>query len=265
MVTKASTQSIAQYQEILSKEPRSKVFAALAENYRELKMYPQAEQILMRGLKEHPNYSSAWVVLGRLLLDLDRNEEAEKALAKASAVDPENLLARQLLGQCYLKINEPKKALKAFKMVLFFSPQNEKAKKAIEKLESLTADEYESEMFEMKPIQKMDEINSFEDRPLLLNETQDLRVLERELSFLDALIARHEITKARNLLDALQTRYPGHSALVERWKIINAEPKEEVPEDLQPHPSREKEALQRKIKTLEALLQRIKAVSTPRF
>ena len=273
-MTKPNFTVVEKYQHALLRDPDSKVFAPLADAYRELGMFEQAEKTIQKGLQRHSKYASAWVVLGRILLDQKNYFEALIALQTATELDTENLLAHHLTGQAHLQLHHPKEALKAFKMVLFLNPLSQKAKNAIDKLESLTADEYEDEAFEMKPLSSSS-LNSKQDAdeltatvilpsvgkaalpmaPLVGNSAK--KDLERNISLIDALIVRNDLQKARELLLSTQNKFPEDPGLISRWELIHQSIHEDaVP--IQPLLSRHQQILHKKIQTLEKLLHRIK-------
>jgi tetratricopeptide (TPR) repeat protein len=247
------TESIEKYQEILRKDPQSRAFAALAEAYRERGQLKQAEQIALEGTRRHPSYVSGFVALGKVLVTQERWKEAETVLQKAATLGPENILAHQLLGQIYLRTKRPKDALKAYKLVLFLNPQSEMAKKAVEKLESLTADEFDDDIFEMK---KLPQIPGEKETPKApgLGSSRD-----RTLSLIDAFIVRNDLAKARDLLRSASADFPGDADIQERWEMLSEEVLEEaVP--IQPDNSRENFIRERKLRRLDFVLQRIKNI-----
>jgi tetratricopeptide (TPR) repeat protein len=154
---KIEASAIERYQNVLQKDPTSQVFAPLAEAYREMGLLKEAEQIALTGVKRHPAFAAGLVVYARVLKDLNRLEECLKYSQKAINLSPENIVAHQLQAEASLLSKRPKEALKAFKMVLFLNPNSERARKAVAKLESLTADEYEEEVFEMSKIASLKE------------------------------------------------------------------------------------------------------------
>lgn len=252
---KVSSATIENYQKILSEDPQSKIFAVLADAYRELGMLDQAEKTAKNGIRRHPQYVSGFVALGRVLIEQKRYTEALESLARATGLDPQNLLAQHLLGTAYLQLQQPKEALRAFKKVLFLNPQSEKAKKAVQKLESLTADEYEDEVFEMT------KLPSEKPSPTTNKAFQ----LERTLSLVDALIVRNDIEKARDLVEISLKTNPEHAGLLSRYELLSEGPFEESAQNISPMPMREQMIFDRKVARLERLLQRIKKVQTPHF
>ncbi|MBC7372306.1 MAG: hypothetical protein H7326_12110, partial [Bdellovibrionaceae bacterium] len=145
---KIEATAIEKYQLLLQKDPNSQVFAPLAEAYREIGMLKEAELVVRVGVKRHPHFAAGYVVYARIARDLERFDDCLKLAQKATELAPENLMAHQMQAELHLQLKQPKQALKSFKMVLFLNPQSEKARKAVSKLESLTADEYDDEVFE---------------------------------------------------------------------------------------------------------------------
>ena len=64
----------------LKTDPKSRLFYPLAEELRKVAHLSEAEQVLRAGLGNHPSYLSAWVSLGRVLRDQQKNSEAIEAL-----------------------------------------------------------------------------------------------------------------------------------------------------------------------------------------
>lgn len=266
-MSQINAETIVRYQQILRKDPSSKVFAALAEHYRLTKQIAAAEKVARAGVKSNPDYVSGYVVLGRILMDQHKNAEALQTLKAASQKAPENLLALQLLGECHLRLNESSQALKVFKMALFFNPQNEKAKKAVEKLESLSATEFENDIFQMsklKAVRNLPEIkeDSVEIGLPNLPTPPPPQALQRGISLVDAFLVRNDFQKAREALQELQNQFPQHPQLEKRWNLLEEAAPEAETTLISPLPNREKTALDKKIQVLEAVLQRIKDHNT---
>jgi tetratricopeptide (TPR) repeat protein len=250
-VSKVSAATLEKFQEILAKDPKSKVFAPLADAYRELGLLEEAEEVASKGTRLHPGYVSGFVAYGRILMERKKWPEALPALTKAAELDPQNLLALHLLGNLHLQLKQPKLALKNFKMVLFLNPHSEKARKAIEKLESLSADEFEEDVFEMKQVGKPKKDPSQET--VISKISQGFR-LERQLSLIDALIVRNDLAKAREHLEELRFKNPDNREVQNRWNLL-FEDAAEIPAPLSPNRDREMQVLARKKKRLEAVLQ----------
>lgn len=268
-MSKISPEIIEKYQEILRRDPQSKVFAALADAYREHGMNKAAEETARKGIENHPEYVGGYVALARLLCGQKRFDEALPLLTRAVQLAPENLLAYQLLGQAYVELKRPREALKAHKMALFLNPMSERSRKAVEKLETLTADEYEEDLFQMKPLPKAVETlhtpapeKTAAPKPEApappADSLEAQRKKERQLSWVDALIVRNEIAKAKLLAQELLMLDPADPEIRKRWELLKEEDEEATP--LRPLLSKEKEIIDRQIDRLQRILKRLEQV-----
>lgn len=253
---------IEKYQIALEKDPKSQVFAPLTEAYRKMGLLEEAFRIAVRGVQYNPNFSGGRIALAKVFLDRDNIENALEELSKAIELSPDNILAHSLLGDCYLKVKQPKEALKSFKMVLFLAPNNERAIQAVRKLESLTADEYEDDLFEMKPLPQLDQVLTEATSLKPLKEGQGQQDLERTLSLADAFIVRNDLEKASQTLKDAEIYFGQHPELVKRMKLVNQRHLNTQPGiQVEPPPSREVEALDRQISFLRGLLANMKRKS----
>ncbi len=98
----------------VEKEPGSRYFVPLAEEYRRAGRISDALSTLEEGLVVHPSYVSARVALARTYLEAGRTEESMAAFSKALADDPSNLVAAKALGDLHLSRGEPVDALKRY-------------------------------------------------------------------------------------------------------------------------------------------------------
>ncbi|WP_413290844.1 tetratricopeptide repeat protein [Bdellovibrio sp. HCB337] len=282
---KIEASAIEKYQVILQKDPSSQVFAPLAEAYREMGMLKEAEQIARAGVKRHSSFASGYVVYARIMKDMGRPEDSLKFVQKAIELSPENILAHHLQAEVYLQSKRPKEALRAFKMVLFLNPQSERARKAVSKLESLTADEYDDDVFEMSKIGSLKEQFWIEDEEekeeSVIHQTSQIteatasglkkpsaappRAMERMLSLIDAFIVRNDLNKAKMLLSDTQTEFGDHPEILQRMKLLHSRSggmmatstEEDQATPLKPLQSREKAIQQRKLEVLEMMLRNI--------
>lgn len=83
---------------LYASNPAGRVFTHLADAYRKAGEPGRAREILAGGLERHPDYPSAHVVLGRVLLDLGEKEAAAEAFRKVLELDRHNLIALRGLG-----------------------------------------------------------------------------------------------------------------------------------------------------------------------
>lgn len=251
------------YQILLDKDPRSQVFAPLAEAYRKMGLVEEAFRLCVRGVQYNPNFAGGRIALAKVLLDRDNAPGAQKELEKAIEISPDNILAHQMLGELYLKGKNAKEALRSYKMVLFLAPNNERAQTAVKKLESLTADEFEEEIFAMKPLKNVKDFEAQLDELTPLKESQPgstkINELDRFLSLADAYIVRNDFERARDTLTEAQVYYAQNAELQKRIKLLVGRSGLNVaePKPVEKPPSREQQRIDQKIEMLSELLHRV--------
>ena len=242
-MTKASPETIEQYRQILATNPSSQIFVLLSEALRENQQFHEALIVAQNGIKKHPQLVSGRVSLGRIFFELKRYDEAFVELQKVVESSPENILAHQLLGEIYVLRKESKLALESFKKVLLLNPLSDRAQKIIQKLESLTAPEYEDEVFQMKPLQVVkNQLQDFSDaakeKP---DQVESLRKkkIKNILSICDSFLARGNDTEAYELIqEALQDFGLIHELEERKTLILKRNPRKLSEQDPLP-PSRE--------------------------
>src|SRR5664279_2751687 len=101
---------------LLQKDPTSRQFLALAEEYRRHGKYRDAVITLERGLQMHSTSVAAHVALGRTYQQLDRLEDAIRAFTNALRLDRENLVAIRQLAEVYLAKGDKIEAIKKLKL-----------------------------------------------------------------------------------------------------------------------------------------------------
>jgi len=91
-----------------------------------------AMEVLVKGMKHHPNLLSAHICKARILIESGKFDAAGKILQKVIAQKPENLLARNLMAFVHLKNNEPEEGLRQLEAVRKLEP-NHKVPQALHK------------------------------------------------------------------------------------------------------------------------------------
>lgn len=260
-------EALARFEEVLRKDPNSQVFAPLADAYRAEGRLREAEKLGSDGVRRHPKFAGGWVVWGKIQRELRHPEIALEAFQKATQLAPENLLALQLLGETFLELKRPKEALRTFKRVLFLNPMAEKAKKIIAKLESVTADEFDEEVFSMARLTTLEMPSAQAAKALPVTASQENvgRGLIRMLSLIDAFIVRNDIARAQTLLNETRVEFGDHgeidqrAALLQRRRASQMSSGVEDAAPLAPIASREESIRQQKIRALESLLRAVEA------
>jgi HD-GYP domain-containing protein (c-di-GMP phosphodiesterase class II)/tetratricopeptide (TPR) repeat protein/CheY-like chemotaxis protein len=105
--------------------PEGLVFPHLADAYRRAGRYSQAEGVLTAGLRNHSDYSTAHVVLGRLRLDQGKEGEAEEAFRRVLELDPDNHVAMEYLATLALEQGRMDEALRQMRRLARVKPTQE--------------------------------------------------------------------------------------------------------------------------------------------
>ncbi len=120
---------------LLQKDPTSRQFLPLAEEYRRDGKYRDAVITLERGLQMHATSVAAHVALGRTYQQLDRPEDAIRAFTNALRLDRENLVAIRQLAEVYLARGDKVDAIKKLKLYRGLNAGDRDVNETIQKLE----------------------------------------------------------------------------------------------------------------------------------
>lgn len=111
----------------LAKEPGSKAFIPLAEEYGKAGMWQEAAAVLEDGLKAYPNFITAMVALGRVYDQLNQPIKAKALLEEAVKLSPENIRAHRTLAKIYAAEGTADSALRSCQVILSANPLDEEA------------------------------------------------------------------------------------------------------------------------------------------
>ncbi len=131
-----------------SENPQGRYFVPLANAYRKMGELEQAEALLREGLRRHPDYLSAHIVLGRCLADRSAADEAVSEFRYVLSVDPQNLIALRSLGELATEGGRREEAARWYRELLAVDPMNEEARQALETLEAAASPIAPAESFE---------------------------------------------------------------------------------------------------------------------
>ena len=126
---------LSKYVEMYKANPSSRVFAPLAETYRQLGLIDEALKILNKGIRKHPSYTLGHIVLANCYFDKNQHEDAYKTLLPFVGNHYDNHRLQKLFANICYKLSYFDEALNAFKLVLFISPGDHEVAKIIKKLE----------------------------------------------------------------------------------------------------------------------------------
>jgi tetratricopeptide (TPR) repeat protein len=131
------TSEIIELTERISKDPRSKLFVPLAEEYKKIGDIEMAIHVLSEGLKNNPAYVTARSLLGRLLCENGDLIAAQKEFEEVVKAIPDNLLAQKKLGDLYSLQKNHTEALKHYQIALALNPSDKTVSALVAKLEEI--------------------------------------------------------------------------------------------------------------------------------
>lgn len=111
----------------LAKDPQSKVFMPLAEEYGKAGMWQEAAGVLEDGLKYYPGFITAMVALGRAYDQMEQQAKAQAILEESIKLSPENLRAHRTLIKIYTSQGQNDLALQSCAVILTVNPRDEEA------------------------------------------------------------------------------------------------------------------------------------------
>ncbi len=125
----------------IEKDPSSKLFVPLAEEYRKAGMLEEAAGVLKAGLERQPAYMSARVALGKIYLEKKMLNEAVAEFEQVVKAIPDNILAHRKLADAYRELGLTPTAIEHYKKVLELSPAGDEVRATLEELERPAAAE----------------------------------------------------------------------------------------------------------------------------
>ncbi|MBM4146517.1 MAG: tetratricopeptide repeat protein [Nitrospira sp.] len=160
-----SSEEIERLKEKIEKDPNSKLFVPLAEEYKKAGMYDEAIDALIKGLEKQPAYLSARVSLGKIYIERGMLADAMAEFEKVIAAIPENLYAHKKLAEIYKELGDKDKAIREFRTVLKLNPLDEWAATSLSSLEKEP----------VPPVQEpqatqLQEISGAEQEPIITEE-----------------------------------------------------------------------------------------------
>ncbi len=144
---------IAKCNKILDENPGSQIFAALADAYRKKGELDKAFRACQNGLKVHPNYGSAHMVMAKINMDKGLYDWAEAEVEKAIELDGTTRAAELLLSEIYIYKGEFNKACRLLEKLHQADPDNEHIRKLMEIARKIPLDAEHSGRIEARPVQ----------------------------------------------------------------------------------------------------------------
>jgi len=131
-VTVEIDERISKCRKILEQDPNSQIFAALAEAFRKKGDLEQAFRVCQLGLKVHPSYGSAHVVMAKINLDRGLYDWAEAEVKKAAELDGNSRAIELLLAEIHIYKGEFPNAIRLLKKLHQVDPGNGQIKKLLD-------------------------------------------------------------------------------------------------------------------------------------
>ncbi|MBI3609521.1 MAG: tetratricopeptide repeat protein [Nitrospirae bacterium] len=125
----------------LVKDPKSRFFVPLAEEYLKAGLPDEAVIVLTDGLKIHPNLHAARTILGKVYLEKGEMARAKTEFEQVVKADPENLLAHRKLAKLYKDAGQADKARISCQAVLSLNPKDAEMRSIIEELNRIESAE----------------------------------------------------------------------------------------------------------------------------
>jgi tetratricopeptide (TPR) repeat protein len=130
-----SLKDIEKLKERVDKDPNSKLFVPLAEEYRKEGMLDEAIGVLTSGIERQPGYMSARVSLGKIFLEKGMTNEARSEFENVIKSIPDNLYAHKKLAEIYRELGQKEMSIQSYKTVLKLNAMDEDALSTLRELE----------------------------------------------------------------------------------------------------------------------------------
>ena len=132
----AHRDEIKKLEALYAEHPEGRIFTHLAEAYRKAGELERARSVLEGGLERHSEYSSAHVVLGRVLMDQGHSAEAETEFQRVLELDAHNMVALRSLGDLARSDGRSAAALDHYQRLLEVEPSDQEVRAIVEELGS---------------------------------------------------------------------------------------------------------------------------------
>ncbi|HLT22434.1 MAG TPA: CDC27 family protein [Bacteriovoracaceae bacterium] len=134
-MAKKSSSLLVKYQTMYEKNPRSRVFAPLAESYRKLGLLDEAYKVLKNGFKHHPDYSLGHLVLAHCYYDQQKFQLVYETLKPLLSKNMDNIQMQKIFAETCIHLGHLEEALDTYKYLLFLNPQDKLFSEEVKKLE----------------------------------------------------------------------------------------------------------------------------------
>lgn len=167
---------LVKYLDAYEKNPKSRVFAPLAETYRKLGMRDKAFEILKQGIKNHPSYLMGYLGLAFCYKDIGKLELAYSTIRPFVESSRDNIRMQKLFGSICYELNYFEEALDTYKFLLFLNPRDKTISKIVKKIEEQFNNSIVRNDLNLSEI-PTDDISLFGD-----NENEKSRWIQKDLT-----------------------------------------------------------------------------------
>ena len=158
-------EDIEKLKEKVDKDPNSKLFVPLAEEYRKEGMTDDAIKVLLSGIERQPGYMSARVSLGKIYLEKGMSKEAQTEFENVTRAIPDNLYAHRKLADIYRDTGDKKLAARELRTVLKLNAMDEEALASLQALEGEESEKLQNEEQVVSVVTSVTEGLHAEERP----------------------------------------------------------------------------------------------------
>lgn len=130
------------YQSEFEKNPRSRVFAPLAESYRKVGMLDKALDILSQGIRYNPNYVMGYLGLAYCYFDMKQHNLAYTTLRPLVDSNRDNIRLQKLFADICIEMLRKDEALETLKYLLFLNPKDKEVANLVTSLEKELEEKY---------------------------------------------------------------------------------------------------------------------------
>ncbi len=142
-LSKPEIKFINQSLKALYKNPKSLVFAPLADFFRRNKFYKKALFICLKGVHQNPSYAKGYTVLGSIYFDQTQYEKAIQTFEQALELEPKNMLALRSLSQLYILTRNVPKLKEIYEVLILYNPHDPHIQKITQTLHSAHLKDYD--------------------------------------------------------------------------------------------------------------------------
>ncbi len=135
MIESNVTPLIAKYEDQLERDPRSRVFAPLAEAYRKVGLIENAFKVLQKGIRYNPDYLLGYLTLAQCYIDKGEYPLSYSTLRPLAPLHRDNIRLQNLFAVSAEKTGNKSEALDTFKYLLFLQPKDDKVAYHVQRLE----------------------------------------------------------------------------------------------------------------------------------